>query len=92
MSDGVVRLEVADTGIGIDADDIGNLFTVKGRSKSLGTNNEKGTGIGLMLSREFIESNGGKIEVASKPGEGTKFTLLLPTTGTLKNEATAMVA
>ena len=92
VSDGVVRLEVADTGIGIDADDIGNLFTFKGRSKSLGTNNEKGTGIGLMLSREFIESNGGKIEVASKPGEGTKFTLLLPTTGTLKNEATAMVA
>lgn len=77
-SGGMVKMDIADTGVGIAPEEIDNIFKFKGRSKSLGTNNEKGTGIGLMLSREFIESNGGKIEVASTLGSGSVFTLIIP--------------
>jgi signal transduction histidine kinase len=48
--------------------------------KGLGTQNEKGTGLGLMLTREFIEKNGGKIWVTSTLGQGTCFTFSLPLT------------
>lgn len=75
---GFAKLVVADTGIGIDAKDIKDVFRFSGRSKSLGTDNERGTGIGLMLSKEFIERNGGQIEVSSKLGMGSEFTLYLP--------------
>ncbi|MEQ9413127.1 MAG: ATP-binding protein, partial [Cyclobacteriaceae bacterium] len=90
--DGHVKLIVADTGIGIAAEDIKQVFKFRGRSKSIGTNNEKGTGIGLMLSKEFIESNGGRIEVTSEPGVGSEFILLLPVTKMEKNETKAMMA
>ncbi len=89
---GYVKLLVADTGIGIATSDIKNIFKFRGRSKSIGTNNEKGTGIGLMLSKKFIESNGGQIEVTSTPGVGTEFTLTLPITNIIKNGANAMTA
>ncbi|MEP2669350.1 MAG: tetratricopeptide repeat-containing sensor histidine kinase [Cyclobacteriaceae bacterium] len=75
---GFANLSVSDTGIGIAANDIENVFKFRGRSKSIGTNNEKGTGIGLMLSKEFIESNGGTIDVSSTLGEGSVFILSLP--------------
>lgn len=73
-----VNMEVADTGIGIADTEIEDVFKFRGRSKSIGTNNEKGTGIGLMLSKEFIESNGGRIGVSSTLGQGSVFTLNLP--------------
>jgi signal transduction histidine kinase len=90
--DGYVQLIVADTGIGIAADDIKDVFRFSGRSKSIGTNNEKGTGIGLMLSKEFIESNGGKIEVISEIGVGSEFILILPVAEIMENKTQAMSA
>lgn len=86
----VVKLVIADTGIGIAAENIENVFKFRGRSKSIGTNNEKGTGIGLMLSKEFIESNGGQIEVASELGVGSEFILTLPAVDSVKNEPYAV--
>ncbi|MGE0589965.1 MAG: ATP-binding protein [Cyclobacteriaceae bacterium] len=73
-----VEIKVRDTGVGIPEDQLNNIFQFTGRSQSVGTNNERGTGIGLMLSKEFIESNKGKISVSSKVGVGTEFVIVLP--------------
>ncbi|MCB0489415.1 MAG: tetratricopeptide repeat protein [Cyclobacteriaceae bacterium] len=73
-----VEIKVTDTGVGISEDQLKNIFLFTGRSQSIGTNNERGTGIGLMLSKEFIESNKGKISVSSKVGVGTEFIIVLP--------------
>lgn len=89
---GYVKLVVADTGVGIDSDDIKNVFKFRGRSKSIGTNNEKGTGIGLMLSKEFIESNGGTIEVISELGVGSEFALTLPVAERVEDKSIAVSA
>lgn len=73
-----VAIEVADTGVGMSSEKIKQLFKFKGRSQSVGTSNELGTGIGLMLTKEFVESNQGKIEVTSEDGFGSRFTIILP--------------
>jgi signal transduction histidine kinase len=71
-----VEVSVQDTGIGIEEKYLDQLFYAV--HKGLGTQNEKGTGMGLILTREFIEKNGGKIWVNSTLGEGTCFTFSLP--------------
>lgn len=75
---GDVVIDVIDSGVGIEPDRMSQIFKFTGRSQSIGTNNERGTGIGLMLSQEFIESNHGRIEVSSTLGVGSKFTIHLP--------------
>ena len=75
--EGVSILEVADDGIGISAEKLQNLFDFKG-SKINGGHGNEGTGLGLLLCKEFAEINGGEIEVTSKLGEGTIFTIKLP--------------
>lgn len=82
-----VGLQIEDTGVGIPPDKLGEVFSFKGRSQSLGTNNERGTGIGLMMSRDFIESNGGKIEVESQLGKGSVFTVWLPVADPVREPA-----
>ena len=74
-----VEVAVTDTGIGIAEDKIKNLFKVKEAFTKIEDSNEVGTGLGLILSKEFIEKNGGKIWVESEKGKGStfKFTLLL---------------
>jgi len=73
-----VRIDVADQGIGIPADELQRIFdefyqTEEGRRARGG-----GTGLGLSLTRNFVELHHGRIEVKSKPGEGSTFTLYLP--------------
>ncbi|HYI11010.1 MAG TPA: ATP-binding protein [Thermoanaerobaculia bacterium] len=73
-----VRIDVVDQGIGIPADELQRIFvefyqTEDGRRARGG-----GTGLGLSLTRNFAELHHGKIEVKSKPGEGSTFTLYLP--------------
>jgi protein-histidine pros-kinase len=73
-----VRIDVADQGIGISADELERIFdefyqTEHGRRARRG-----GTGLGLSLTRNFVELHHGTIEVKSKPGEGSCFTLVLP--------------
>jgi signal transduction histidine kinase len=48
------------------------------KNKSIGNSKEKGTGLGLILSKEFIEKNGGTIEVESESGKGSSFIITLP--------------
>ncbi|MBE0646280.1 MAG: PAS domain S-box protein [Bacteroidales bacterium] len=73
-----VELSVVDNGIGIHPENIGKLFQIDESFKTGGTEGERGTGLGLLLCREFIELNDGKIWVTSVPGKGSKFCISLP--------------
>jgi signal transduction histidine kinase len=72
-----VTIQVTDTGIGIAPENLNNLFKLDGFTTK-GTNSENGTGLGLMLCKEFAEANGGSISVSSTMGKGTTFTITLP--------------
>lgn len=78
--EGFKEITVRDTGIGISAEDIKKLFKLDDSHTSIGTEDETGTGLGLILCKEFAEKNGGKIWVESKPGFGSKFIFTLPLT------------
>jgi signal transduction histidine kinase len=54
------------------------IFDLGAKHSTLGTNREKGTGLGLILCKEFVEQNHGTITVESKVGEGTTFRFTLP--------------
>lgn len=69
---------VKDTGIGMSKDVIKILFDKTAPYTTRGTANEKGTGLGLILCKEFVEKNGGKIWVESEEGEGSTFWFTLP--------------
>ncbi|MCK4637975.1 MAG: hypothetical protein KAT33_01005 [Bacteroidales bacterium] len=75
-----IEVSVIDTGIGIKKESIKNLFRIDVKHTTIGTFQEKGSGLGLILCKEFVENNGGKIRVESEPGKGTtiKFTLQKP--------------
>jgi len=73
-----ITIAVADTGIGITDDEITKLLSVNTHFTKPGTHGEKGTGIGLLLCRELIELNGGKLWVKSNLGNGTTFYFSLP--------------
>jgi signal transduction histidine kinase len=73
-----LTVTVSDNGVGIKPETINNLFDISKKVTTAGTSNEKGTGLGLMLCKEFIERHGGKIWVESVPGEGSDFKFTLP--------------
>jgi len=73
-----VELSVTDTGVGISKERIGKLFRIDENCTTRGTEDEKGTGLGLILCKEFVEKNKGKIWVESKLGEGTSIKFTLP--------------
>ncbi|HZK94870.1 MAG TPA: PAS domain-containing sensor histidine kinase [Prolixibacteraceae bacterium] len=73
-----VEIVVADNGKGISALDINKLFKVDIGFSTRGTENEKGTGLGLVLCKEFVEKHGGSISVESKQDFGSQFKFILP--------------
>ncbi len=73
-----VEISVTDSGVGIPESKIAKLFDNSTSFTTPGTNNEKGTGLGLKLVKKFIEKNGGSIRVESLEGQGTTFTISLP--------------
>lgn len=73
-----IKLLITDTGVGMSSEVIDNLFKINKNSSTKGTNNEKGTGLGLILCKEFIERNGGTIMVNSEVGKGSEFIVTLP--------------
>ncbi len=76
--DRLLEISIIDEGIGMDQDTQKKLFHVGETLNELGTDGEKGTGLGLILSKEFIERHRGKIIVESEKGKGSTFTILLP--------------
>jgi signal transduction histidine kinase len=77
-ANGAVRLEVADTGIGIQAAEQRQLFERFFRARAASEQQIPGTGLGLYIARAIVEAHGGSIAVRSKPGEGTSFRVDLP--------------
>jgi len=73
-----ITFTVSDTGIGISKATMEKLFKISEKITSLGTHNEKGTGLGLLLCKEFIDKHGGRIWVESEIGKGSKFTFSIP--------------
>jgi signal transduction histidine kinase len=69
---------VSDNGIGMDKNTIDNLFKLEATHSQPGTENETGTGLGIILCKEFIEKHGGTIGVESETGQGSKFYFTLP--------------
>ncbi|MBN2635007.1 MAG: hybrid sensor histidine kinase/response regulator [Prolixibacteraceae bacterium] len=76
--EGKSRIIVSDTGIGISETDLPKLLNPSQHHTTYGTNNESGSGLGLLLCKDFMEKNGGVISVESKLGKGTNFILDLP--------------
>jgi len=72
-----VEFLVKDNGIGMSPENLDNFLKSKDMNTTYGTNNEKGSGLGLILCRDFIEKNGGTFKVESHEGEGTKFSFTL---------------
>ncbi len=76
--DDFIEIIVLDTGIGIKENDIKKLFNIAIHHTKVGTNGEKGSGLGLILCKEFVEKNGGQICVESQFGYGSVFRFTLP--------------
>ncbi len=72
------KISVQDTGVGIPPDRLATLFDISEMRSTMGTENEDGTGLGLILCKEFIQRHGGSIAVESTPGKGSTFTIVLP--------------
>lgn len=75
---GAVRIEVSDSGIGIAPDDLKKIFERYYRARTEQVREIAGSGLGLSLVKYITEAHGGHVEVTSKPGEGSTFTLVIP--------------
>ncbi len=73
-----IIISISDNGIGISAELAKTLFRIDTKHTSLGTENESGTGLGLLICKEFIERHRGKIWVESEEGKGSTFIFTLP--------------
>ena len=73
-----VRVGVSDTGLGIAHDEIAHLFDKYEQTRSRATRGEKGTGLGLYITKQLVELHGGTITVESQPGKGSTFAFTLP--------------
>jgi len=73
-----VILHVKDTGIGMTEDQLRDLFKIEKKSLAVGTMGETGTGLGLVITKDFVEANKGTLKLTSQRGVGTEFTVQLP--------------
>ncbi len=79
--DNHVRIDIIDTGIGIPADELGNVFGEFFRASNALKTEKEGTGLGLSIVKQIVEQHGGEISVESQEGQGTRFTVILPKDG-----------
>jgi signal transduction histidine kinase len=78
QTDNKVRITVRDTGVGISEEDVQNLFRIDSKVKRKGTNDEDGSGLGLILCKEFVQKNNGALWAKSTPGKGSSFSFTIP--------------
>ena len=78
VKNGFIEFSIADNGIGISKTNLDNLFNIKHSFSTKGTNNEEGTGLGLILCKEFVEIMGGEIWAESTPETGTTLKFTVP--------------
>lgn len=76
-------ISISDNGTGIPPEALGKLFRIDQSYSTVGTENERGTGLGLILCQEFVEKHGGKIWVESEFGKGSKFSFSIPLSSSL---------
>jgi PAS domain S-box-containing protein len=74
----IIRITLKDSGVGMSPSQIANLFKLSVNNSTIGTKNEKGTGLGLILCKEFMDKHQGKIEIESTVGNGSTFHLIFP--------------
>ena len=74
----MIRINITDNGAGMSEESIQNLFKIQHVNSTKGTENEKGTGLGLIICKDFVEQNGGSISISSQQGKGTKTVVCLP--------------
>ena len=79
LEEGAIKVNIKDNGVGIPADIQKVLFDKTTGYSTRGTANEKGTGLGLILCKEFVERNGGQISLESEVGSGSTFSITIPT-------------
>ncbi|HUP03831.1 MAG TPA: CHASE2 domain-containing protein [Bryobacteraceae bacterium] len=82
---GLVRIAVKDQGIGMDQKEVKQIFQKFYRTRKAEESGEAGTGIGLSIVQQIVEQHGGRIEVTSRPGAGSCFTLALPESAAERN-------
>jgi signal transduction histidine kinase/CheY-like chemotaxis protein/HAMP domain-containing protein len=73
-----IRFAISDTGIGMTEEQLGRLFQAFSQAETTTSQKYGGTGLGLVITRNFCQLLGGEVTVASKPGEGSTFTITLP--------------
>ncbi|MEA3505779.1 MAG: ATP-binding protein [Bacteroidota bacterium] len=73
IDNGKIIITVKDNGVGINAENLKNIFVADKQTKSKGTANESGTGLGLLICKDFVEQNGGKLTVKSELTKGSEF-------------------
>ena len=74
----MIHITVKDSGIGIDNKKLNKLFKIDESASMKGTADEKGTGLGLIICKEFISKHSGTINVESQKGKGSEFTFSIP--------------
>jgi signal transduction histidine kinase len=72
------KIIVSDTGIGIPSDELEKLFRIDSKYHTIGTAEEQGAGLGLILCKDLVEKHGGEIYVESTVGKGSDFVVTLP--------------
>ena len=78
LTDAAVTVSVSDTGVGMSQEVLLKLFRIDTKHSTRGTAEEKGTGLGLILCKDFVEKNGGRIWVESEVGQGSVFQFTIP--------------
>ncbi len=73
-----IRISIKDNGVGMEKSTINKLFRIDTQVTTLGTNREVGTGLGLILCKEFVDKHNGAIEILSEIGKGSEFIITLP--------------
>ena len=87
---GPIALEVTDTGIGIDEDDLGHLFDRMYRAGEAERRHIQGTGLGLTIVKAIVDAHEATIAVSSEPGKGTTFRVELPVRSRPTSTSTAL--